>query len=128
MTKYKRKELNKHLHQLLRLRDGKKCLRCKKTERLQLSHIYPKGKYRKIEFDSDNVILLCVGCHLYWWHKNPIEAHDWLKSTIPEKRLSRLKLRALYVDKSKMDYNLIKIGLQKEIERLQAEEQKKMPV
>jgi 5-methylcytosine-specific restriction endonuclease McrA len=87
-----KKRINALLHELVRLRDRESCRRCGTTERLQLSHIYPKGRYRSMEFDPWNVKLLCVGCHLYWWHKNPIEAWEWLKTVWPEKELARLKL------------------------------------
>ena len=116
ITKEQRKELNALLHKLVRLRDGEHCLRCPKTARLQLSHIYPKGKKRGMEFEPDNVKLLCVGCHLYWWHKNPMEAMEWLKTVIPTARLDRLKLMSQTTNK--IDFNLQKIFIEKEIERL----------
>lgn len=116
MTKDNRKELNILLHEYLRLRDGERCLRCGKTDRLQLSHIYSKGKYRKMEFEEDNVKLLCVGCHLYWWHKSPIEAFEWLEATISPERLKRLKLRANINDKSILDYKLIKLYFENKIQ------------
>jgi hypothetical protein len=25
-----------------------------------------------------------VGCHLYWWHKEPVEAAEWLRTAFPE--------------------------------------------
>lgn len=91
-SKTQKKALYELLHKLVRLRDGEKCLKCLKTDRLQLSHIYPKGRYRLMEFVPENVKLLCVGCHLYWWHRNPIEAHEWLKIKLDQARLAKLKL------------------------------------
>ena len=117
MTKSEKSTLNKLLHELVGLRDNPWCLRCKKTERLNLSHIYPKGRYRRLEFDPDNLKFLCYGCHLGWWHKNPIEAHEWLKTVISKKRLEDLKLRAGYTSPAKMDYKLHKLFLEQEIKR-----------
>ena len=91
------------------MRDGEKCLRCGKREVLHLSHIYPKGKYRKMEFLLENVKLLCVGCHLFFWHKNPIEAQEWLETIITKERLTKLKIQANFVDKSPIDYKLLKL-------------------
>src|SRR5437588_13104914 len=63
-------------------RDGKECLRCHRTENLHSSHIFPKGKYPKLRFDIDNLKLLCMGCHLFWWHKNPVLAGEWVRTAI----------------------------------------------
>lgn len=91
-TKTQKAKLNKLLHEICRKRDGDKCLRCFNTERLQLSHIYPKGKCRGMEFMAQNVKLLCVGCHLYFWHKHPVAAKEWLDTVMPKQRLDYLKL------------------------------------
>lgn len=45
-----------------------------------------------MEYMPENVKLFCVGCHLYWFHRNPIEAHEWLEKVIPKERLQKLKL------------------------------------
>jgi len=54
---------------------------------------------------------------MQWWHKNPIEAWEWLRDTLEPERLERLKMRAQYIDPTSLDYNLIKLYLQKEIEK-----------
>ncbi len=117
MTKHEKKVINGLLRQVIILRDGERCLKCSGTERLQMSHIYPKGKYRKMEFDEQNLKILCYGCHIHWWHKNPIEAHEWLEQTIEKKRLERLKLRARTIDKSTIDYKLLKLYLENIIKK-----------
>lgn len=94
-TALQKKKLYALLHAIVRLRDGPRCLKCNRTDSLQLSHIYPKGRYKLMEFLSDNVKLLCMPCHLYWWHRNPIEAHEWLQVTIPVSRQKKLKLASL---------------------------------
>jgi hypothetical protein len=119
MTKAQRMELNGLLHRLCRLRDGEKCLKCGKTENLQLSHIYPKGRYRKLEFDSDNVKLLCYACHFSFWHKNPVVAHDWLELAVDKKRLDRLKLRSQIAGQGMKDYKTLKLVLECEISSLE---------
>lgn len=116
-TKHQKKVLNALLHQLVRLRDGEWCLRCKKIECLQLSHIYPKGRYRRLEFEPDNVKLLDNGCHIFWWHKNPIEAKEWLKTVVSAKRLQRLKAMTLSRDMWHFDYQLTKLYLEQEIKK-----------
>ncbi len=90
MTKQEGKTLNGLLHRLLELRD-RRCLRCGKVP-FQMSHIYPKGRYRSMKHEPDNVKALCFACHLGWFHKNPLEAGEWLKTALPAKRLARLRL------------------------------------
>lgn len=52
-----------------------------------------------MEFDLDNVKTLCYRCHLHWWHKNPVEAKEWLDQTLTEKRLMALKAKSVQVKK-----------------------------
>lgn len=100
------------------LRD-KCCLRCGKVDRLHASHIYPRGKYPKMQFDTDNVKVLCVGCHLYWWHKHPIEAKEWAENTLGKGRLNRLKKQANTINKSLWIYEDIKRELEQKIMELE---------
>src|SRR5437588_10989177 len=88
-------------------RDGKQCLRCGKTENLHSSHIFPKGKYPKLRFDIDNLKILCAGCHLFWWHKNPVLAGEWVKTAIGKVRYDRLLKRVMFADRSPMDLKLV---------------------
>ncbi len=83
-----------------------------------MSHIYPKGRYRKMQFDPDNVKALCLGCHLYWWHKHPIEAKEWAIKALGRARLNRLKKKANTIDKTLWNYNEIKIKLEKQIKEM----------
>lgn len=94
MTKTQKAEINGLLRQIIGKRDREACVRCGSQQRLQMSHIYPKGRYRRMEFDECNIKLLCAACHLFWWHKNPIEAHEWLHRALPKERLDRLKMLA----------------------------------
>lgn len=116
ITKYQKEVLNGLLHEILLLRD-KQCLRCSKPQ-FQASHIYPKGRYRKLEFDSQNIIALCYSCHIHFWHKNPIEAHDWLKQTLPKDWLDKLKLRSQTSGDGSRDYKTLKVFLNLELNGL----------
>ena len=116
MTKAQKTKLNKLVREYVLLRD-KMCLRCSKTNNLHASHIYPKGKYRKMQFDTDNVKALCLGCHLYWWHKHPIEAKEWAIKALGRARRNRLKKRSNIIDKSLWDFKEIKAKLEKELEK-----------
>jgi len=121
MTKQQKSTLNKLVREYVILRD-KRCLRCGKTNNLHASHIYPKGKYRKMQFNVNNVKALCLGCHLYWWHKSPIEAKEWAEKTLGKRRLNKLKKQANTINKNKLDYKELKSELENTIGELNGEE------
>ena len=110
MTKAEKTKLNKLLREAMIRRDGEQCLRCGKTP-VQMSHIKSKGKYRKLAFDLNNVKPLCLGCHLYWWHKEPLDAAEWVREKLPE-RIKYLEEKTRTIDKTKLDYKQIKRELE----------------
>jgi hypothetical protein len=116
ITKPQKKELNSLIHQILELRD-KKCLKCNSTINLQASHIYSVGSYKKLQFDIENIIFLCLRHHLFWWHKEPLEAWTWIQTALPKERLDRLKLRTQQTGKGMHEYKLLKIYLMKELQQ-----------
>jgi hypothetical protein len=116
ITLSQKKILKGLLHEIVLLRD-KACLKCGNPE-FQMSHIYSVGAHKRMEYDPDNVKALCVRHHLYWWHKEPIEAHEWLKTVIPKERLDRLRLLSQQSGPTGFNYKLHKLFLEKEIEKL----------
>ena len=94
-------------------------MRCGKTQNLHASHIYPRGKYPKMSFNVENVKVLCLGCHLYWWHKHPIDAKEWAEKTLGKVRLRKLKKQANTINKNKLDYQIIKNELEEKIGELE---------
>ena len=68
-----------------------------------------------MQFNTDNVKALCLGCHLYWWHKHPIQAKEWADNTLGKRRLSKLKKLANTVNKTPWDYETIKDELNNKI-------------
>lgn len=74
-------------------RDNHQCQKCgvKDTQKvLHLSHVYTQGAHPELRLDPDNVKMLCHKCHMYWWHREVIEAKEWFAAKFPE-RLKRLK-------------------------------------
>ena len=68
-------------------RDKYICQKCgKKVEGTNAhgSHIYNKGTYTSMSADSDNLQTMCFYCHMYWWHRNPLEAAEWFKTNFPD--------------------------------------------
>jgi 5-methylcytosine-specific restriction endonuclease McrA len=118
IDKKQKKELYALLHEIVKIRDGGKCLKCGKAG-FQLSHIYPKGRYKRMELEPDNIKALCFACHLGWWHKNPIEAHEWLETAIPKERLNRLRLMSMTQFKAPLDFKLLKLSLEQMLRKLE---------
>ena len=70
-----------------------KCERCGGTKNLQGSHIIPISSSTLIGADLDNILCLCMSCHLYWWHKHPLAASEWFNRTWPGRK-AMLETRA----------------------------------
>lgn len=117
ITRIEKEELNRLLYILIELRDGKRCLKCGRIDTLNLAHIYPKGKYRKMEFDEDNLMFLCFNHHFHWAHKNPREFDKWLEIVLPKERLQRIDLMAQTTIRTPLDYNAIRLYLEDEIKK-----------
>ena len=75
-------------------RAGHKCERSGATSGLQWAHIYPR-RYRHLIYDPDNGMCLSVMQHLFWWHRNPIEAAEWIASLRGAAFMERLRVKAL---------------------------------
>jgi 5-methylcytosine-specific restriction endonuclease McrA len=89
-----RKRLWPELSKRIRARDGK-CMMAdeglgKCGGGLQASHIYPKGKYPLLEMWPPNIFAACYVHHLFFWHRNPMEAAAWLRRKLGEKRIQEL--------------------------------------
>lgn len=111
-TAHEKAVLKDLLRKIVIARDRELCYRCGKRYDLQMSHIYSVGAHKKMEYDEDNLKLLCVRCHLYWWHKNPIDAKEWIESKLSKTRWQRLKLKAMANDHTPFDYKLLKLYLE----------------
>lgn len=118
VTQHEQRTLYGLLRKLVGLRDGDRCLRCGDTEALQLSHIYPRGKYGRMEFLPENLKLLCASCHLGFWHLKPKEGWKWLEGVISPDRLSYLKEMANSIIKTPFSYKTEKERLEQEIQSL----------
>lgn len=115
MKKYQRNKLKKLLREAMLSRDEYTCCRAGEDScggPLHTSHIFPVGKFKKMEFEIENVATLCQRHHLYWWHKNPIEASDWIHNYLPEERMDNLYRLARRKEKVILDYDEIKTILE----------------
>lgn|GEM_PF-5355291 len=76
-------EADQLVRKLVMARDGNRCVRCGKSSGLAAAHIKSKGHYQRIRYELLNVIALCVGCHIFFCHKDPTEFTHWLEEKFP---------------------------------------------
>jgi hypothetical protein len=74
-----------------------------------------------MQFDVENVKALCLGCHIYWWHKHPLEAGKWIETAIDKDRLARLKKKANTINKEPVVYKDMKQDLENKIKEFKNE-------
>jgi len=93
MKRPKRKTIKNKLDKLFseKIRSIGYCERCGLADKskLQCSHIYSRS-YLRLRWVKENATCLCAGCHL-WWHKNPIEAIEWVSQIRDIKKLKEIK-------------------------------------
>ena len=93
-------------------RDNYICQKCgKKVEGMNAhgSHIYNEGTYTSMSADSDNILCFCYHCHIYWWHKNPLEASEWFKNKYPQLyKVLRKRSQKIHVVNWKLRWEEIK--------------------
>jgi hypothetical protein len=118
ITKYEKKILKTLYREIIMIKYHGRCLKCGASQNLQVSHIESVGRWKKLEYDTDNAIILCLRDHLYWWHKDIRAANEWLETVISKTQLDRLKMRRLSTGKGMYDYKLIKIMLEQELKEL----------
>lgn len=76
-------------------RQGPQCLKCKRIKPLQAAHILGKGANPSLRYDLENVIGLCVKCHIFWAHKDPSGFCEWIEGIFPG-RLAKLREASRY--------------------------------
>ena len=83
-----KKDCDALVKRIVSIRDNDICQKCQKRvygSNRQRSHVIPVSAGNKLAFDPINLKILCMHCHLCWWHKNPLEAQNWFKEKFPER-------------------------------------------
>lgn len=104
---------------LIRTRDVV-CQRCLRPGRTECSHIFGR-RNKSLRWDTRNAKALCHTCHR-WWHSNPADGVEWLKSVIGEKNYDMLRLQANTATKApgKVELDLLYDEMKAEIEYLES--------
>ena len=101
---------------LIRRRDGR-CQVCGTTENLQCSHVVPRANLH-LRWDDNNAKALCIKHHLYWWHRNPLEAWEWFENKFPDRteylRKERIKIVKLTLSDYEDLYHSLKVRMKQE--------------
>jgi hypothetical protein len=97
-----RNKADKLFSELIRRRGA--CERCTKKTNLQTSHLISRSNLH-LRFDERNSLCLCAGCHMFWFHKNPLEAWEWYRAVY--KKDYEYLLKEKNVIETNIDYQKI---------------------
>lgn len=86
------KELDALCRRVVFARDGGKCRRCG-APAIDWSHVVTRATHAT-RWDLDGSFASCKGCHVFWWHKHPLEAVAWWEEQIGSRAYNALKYRA----------------------------------
>jgi len=102
MKRPKRKTVKNKLDKLFsaKIRSKGFCERCGKTTTLQTSHIYSRS-YLRLRWVEENATCMCAGCH-FWWHKNPVDAIEWVAQIRDLDKLKEIKRKITPVKTTEM--------------------------
>lgn len=103
--------------QYIRARD-RVCQKCGTDQKLQCSHIKSRA-IKSIRYNDDNAMALCLRCHIYWWHKEPLEASEWMHKKFPGRydRICKAQLEGIG---KKIDYDAVKSELHEKLKSVTA--------
>lgn len=71
---------------IAKVRDGNTCAMCGcavSGANAHGSHIIPRSADGYLAIHPVNILQMCMHCHLYVWHKNPVESAAWLEKKDP---------------------------------------------
>lgn len=86
----------------------------RKSNKLQVAHILPKGLYPRLRYVPENILLLSFPCHPRKWHNNPLEATKFIKKYKGEDYYDKLKVINLSAPKMTLTYlNFLKEAFKK---------------
>lgn len=79
------------------------CQFCGQTEGLQCAHIVGRTN-KTLRWNPINAICLCVRCHIFKFHRSPLEFIDWLEERFPERMVYLRENRNKIISRTIEDY------------------------
>lgn len=64
------------------IRSRGECEKCGSKTNLQCAHIISRTN-KHLRWDESNALCLCFRCHFFWFHRNPLDAVEWIKKYYP---------------------------------------------
>lgn len=107
-----RKKLDDIIRERVRVRDKYTCQWCGKRVTgwdSQASHVIPKGRCTYLQWDMQNIILLCMYCHMEKWHRRSLGRKWWDKKYPSRKKYVEANERKLVKRRQFMEETLEKI-------------------
>ncbi|MFH0896929.1 MAG: hypothetical protein V1850_02625 [Candidatus Bathyarchaeota archaeon] len=110
------KKLDDLFRKVIQTRDDSTCQVCGKKSGCQVSHFFSRRRL-SVRWDTRNACLMCVHCHLYWFHRDIGSASKWLHIYLGEKNYQNLWTKAQVV-KAQINYEQIYKDLLGELDTL----------
>jgi len=96
--------------EVIKIRDGYRCVLCGKTENLNSHHIIHKSRGKAVRYEILNGVCLCAGCHNFKIHKGDFLANKRLVEIVGSERIEAIQ--KLLIGVYKPDYQKIIADLQ----------------
>ena len=91
-------KLDKVLFEILLYERGERCEICGGSQQLGLFHILPKGRFQRIRFNKQNVLIAGWYCCHYLWHHDFYIARDRIAPKIRELRGENYEIELRQID------------------------------
>lgn len=129
MSPHLRKALKKHTQRWWKarldplmsklVRQKNFCEKCgRRGTSFDWSHVIGR-KNLTLRWDILNALCLCFQCHRFFWHEEPLDAHNWFKDKYPERYEYLLKAKNMTLNRTEQDYIELREAIQnKNIKKL----------
>jgi hypothetical protein len=110
------RELDALCREVVFLRDEGKCRKCGKTA-TDWCHVHTRGTHAT-RWELDNSWAGCRGCHMNFWHKQPMHAARWWKKEIGAARYDDLMLKTSVKGRGGVNFHAVRAYLEQERAKL----------
>jgi 5-methylcytosine-specific restriction endonuclease McrA len=110
------KQLDALCREVVFLRDEGKCRKCGKTA-TDWCHVHTRGTHAT-RWELDNSWAGCRGCHMNFWHKQPMHAARWWKKEIGAARYDDLMLKTSVKGRGGVNFHAVRAYLEQERAKL----------
>lgn len=87
----------------LLIRSVGSCQNCGSIENLQCAHIVSRSN-KTLRWNPLNAVCLCLRCHIFKFHRSPLEFVEWLEKRYPERMVYLREKRNTILTRTIKDY------------------------